>query len=163
LDYRVGITSAGLFTKYAGGFLKPQNTPPDVNGDQNTLPEDAARETENKLFKEQALPQIHALMDAYPNSAIIFLIIPYSPSISPLEGGKISWVSPGDRYLATLLEKIDGVHVVYTQQVFEDYYEKYKVLPRGSFNSAFNFGHLNKYGHMAVAQALTDALVEILK
>jgi hypothetical protein len=134
-----------------------------VNAAQNDIPDDMARAAENKLFKEQVFPQVQALMDAYPNSTILFLVVPYSPSISPLQADDISWVSPGDHFLATLLEKIDGVHVVYTQQAFEDYYGKYNVLPRGSFNSAFNFGHLNKYGHMAVAQALTDALVELLK
>jgi lysophospholipase L1-like esterase len=163
-NYRVGITSAELSTKYADGFWKQPNA---GQGDMNIAqpsPSDAAvSETENKLFKQQALPQIRALMDAYPNSAIIFLIIPYSPSISLQTMGKVSWASPGDRYLATLLEKIDGVHVVYTQQVFEDSYNAFNVLPRGEFNSAFNFGHLNKDGHAAVAHALTEALVEILK
>jgi hypothetical protein len=52
---------------------------------------------------------------------------------------------------------------VYVQKSFELFYKKYSVLPRGSFNSLFNFGHLNQYGHEAVAQTLTDALETILK
>ena len=52
---------------------------------------------------------------------------------------------------------------VLTLKAFQKYYEEYKVLPRGNFNSAFNFGHLNPYGHRAVADVLTEALEEILK
>ena len=58
---------------------------------------------------------------------------------------------------------MSGVKVIYTLKVFQKYYEEHKVLPRGNFNSAFNFGHLNPNGHQAVAQVLTQALEEILK
>lgn len=152
LDFRAQITSADLFSRYSGMFSKPQNAN-----------DDAPRQTENKIFQEQVDSQVKALMDVFPDSRIIFLVIPYSPSISLPPEERISWSSPGDRYLATLLAKIEGVEVVYTQKVFEEFYKKDGVFPRGNFNSAFNFGHLNKYGHISVAQALTDALVEILK
>ena len=103
------------------------------------------------------------LRDAYPDSEIVFLVIPYTPSLEPGPKGKISWVSGEDRQLAVLLSSIEDVQVVYVQKSFEQFYKKYSVLPRGSFNSLFNFGHLNEYGHEAVAQTLTDALETILK
>ena len=113
--------------------------------------------------RAQILLLVEALRQAYPDTEIVFLVIPYTPSIEPGASHKVSWVSGEDRQLAALLDTIDGVHLVYVQKVFEEYYQKYLVVPRGSFNSMFNFGHLNKYGHRAVAQTLADALEKILK
>jgi hypothetical protein len=117
--------------------------------------------------EEESRARIRLMVDelrrAYPDSEIVFLVIPYTPSIAPGMERKISWVSGEDRQLAALLSKIEGVHVVYVQKSFEKYYERYLVLPRGSFNSLFNFGHLNEYGHKAVAETLAEALESILK
>lgn len=113
--------------------------------------------------RAQILLLVEALRQAYPDTEIVFLVIPYTPSIEPGLSRKISWVSGEDKQLANLLGTIDGVHLVYVQKIFEQYYRQYLVLPRGSFNSQFNFGHLNEYGHRAVAQTLANALESILK
>ena len=132
---------------------------------ETTVKNPAVQPEENPKypFLEQVSPQVRALKDAYSNSNIIFLVIPYVPSISAGLDPKISWVSPMDQALSLFLDQKEGVDVIYTRDVFQKYYKKYKVLPRGSFNSQFNFGHLNLSGHLAVAQALTETLGEILK
>ena len=103
------------------------------------------------------------LKTAYPGSEIVFLVIPYTPRIDPNHTRKISWTSNENRRLVELLSSVPDVHVVYIQESFEKFYKQYFVLPRGSFNSQFNFGHLNRYGHRAVAQTLTEAMEAILK
>ena len=113
--------------------------------------------------RAQILLLVETLRKAYPDTEIVFLLIPYTPSIEPGLSRRISWVSGEDRQLAALLDTVEGVHLVYVQKVFEEYYRQYLVLPRGSFNSLFNFGHLNGHGHKAVAQTLTNALEQILK
>lgn len=113
--------------------------------------------------RAQILLLVDTLKQAYPDTEIVFLVIPYTPSIKPGLERELSWVSGEDKQLANLLDTLNGVHLIYVQKIFEDYYRQQLVLPRGSFNSLFNFGHLNKYGHQAVAQALANGLEKILK
>lgn len=109
------------------------------------------------------LPQVNAIREAYAGSSIIFLITPYTPGI-PRDGEEtVSWKSQLDNRLRLTLSGIEGIHVADAGIAFRKYYEKYRVLPRGSFNSAFNFGHLNRYGHEAVALTLTELLEALLK
>ncbi|MBV6395670.1 MAG: hypothetical protein HFACDABA_01249 [Anaerolineales bacterium] len=107
--------------------------------------------------------QVNEIREAYVGSEIIFLVVPYTPGI-PHDGEEaVSWNSQIDNRLRLTLSGLEGVRVVDAGIFFRKYYEKYSVLPRGSFNSAFNFGHLNRYGHEAVALALTDFLEDLLK
>ena len=114
-------------------------------------------------FESQVLPQVQMLREAYPNSILVFMVVPYTPSIAYDDSQKLSWVSGEDQALANLLSKVAGVRVIYVRDEFRKYYERHLALPRGSFNSQFNFGHLNKDGHIVVAQALVEALEEILR
>ncbi|MEW5939295.1 MAG: hypothetical protein AB1750_06525 [Chloroflexota bacterium] len=129
----------------------------------NALPEVSGDEPDLRQFRRQVAEQVQALTEAYPNSEILFLVVADAPKLASDPEPKIVWARPGDTRLVKTLENIPGVKVVYTQKAFQEFYEQYHVLPRGNFNSAFNFGHLNRYGHQAVAQVLTEALEEILK
>lgn len=115
------------------------------------------------VFHETVLPLVRMIESAYPNSEVIFLVVPYTPDISYGSDQDVSWVSGSDVLLALALENEADVRVVYVQNEFRAMYRNLHVLPRGSFNSAFNFGHLNRYGHRAVALALVEALEGLLK
>ena len=161
-DFRLWFVLDGLEREHPGWFTNPVDA---ELGNANALPPmswDTMNEERLLAFRGQVLAQVQKVRDAYPDSVIVFLVIPSPPRISPLDS-QIAWDSPMDSLLAAMLEKIDSIHVVYTLSIFQKHYEKYQTLPRGSFNSAFNVGHLNPDGHRAVAQALTAALKEILR
>jgi len=133
----------------------------------NDLPpassDNLSQEQELLQLRNRVVSQTRALQAALPNSRIVFLIVAEAPKIEPGSPPQFEWERPKDSILASILERMSSVRVVYTRKIFQQYYDEYKVLPRGNFNSAFNFGHLNPNGHRAVAEALTDALEEILK
>lgn len=146
-NFRWQVTWQGFADRYAEWFPR----------------EAAAPAMEEFSFEAQVAPQARMLRDAYPNSNLVFMVIPYTPSVEYDGSQKLSWVSGEDQALANLLAKVDGVRVIYVRDEFKKYYERNLALPRGSFNSQFNFGHLNHDGHIVVAQALADALEEILR
>lgn len=162
LDFRVWYSIQEIAKKYA----PRSNTPgadraanQNVNANPETIPDAMG----GREYREQVFSQVRALKDAYPDSRIIFLVIFSAPKIDSDPNSGIDWARLSDIYLVDLLKKINGVEVVSTQKAFQEFYKKHTVLPRGTFNSAFNFGHLNTYGHQAVAQALTRVMQEILK
>ncbi|MDO8755679.1 MAG: hypothetical protein Q7J80_17425, partial [Anaerolineales bacterium] len=121
------------------------------------------RETNMRENGRSLLPQINALRAAYPSSKLVFLIIPYTPSFRPIPGDSASWTDSMDHTLATVLNEIDGGFLVYTLKSFQELYGATHILPRGTFNSAFNYGHLNQLGHQVVAGDLIPLLEAILK
>lgn len=122
-----------------------------------------AAEITPQFFRHDILPQVKAIQQAYSGSEIIFLIVPYTPSIPLVNEGTISWNSGVDNGLRLALSSIEGIRVVDAGVAFRKYYEKHRVLPRGSFNSAFNFGHLNQQGHQAVALVLAEFLEDLIQ
>lgn len=121
-----------------------------------------ATEEQLQLLRLQVDAQVRKVREAYPDSIIVFLVVPAPPKISNLDRGVV-WGNATDSQLVALLSSIEDVHVVYPLNVFQKYFQNQYTLPRGSFNSAFNYGHLNPDGHRAVAQALTAVLKEILR
>lgn len=113
--------------------------------------------------RESFLVQARAVQQAFPESKIIFLVIPYTPSIAWKDGLKISWRSASDEEMAGTLSEIEGVTVISAQMAFRETYQRSGIFPRGSFNYAFNYGHLNEQGHLAVAGVLADALEQVVR
>ena len=130
---------------------------------EDELSNDAASQMTLREYGEWLYPQIQAIKTAYPDSRIVFLIIPYTPSFSESRDGEVAWISGVDNSLARVLEAMDGSSVVYTLEAFEVLYKTRHLLPRGTFNSQFNFGHLNPAGHQAVAGYLISFLEGVLK
>lgn len=114
-------------------------------------------------YESKILAQVGALQAAYPHSRIIFLVIPYAPTVTWQEKLDINWMSKNDEELARVLASVDGVHVLNARDAFAGFYQEYNVFPRGTFNTAFNFGHLNEHGHLAVAQALAELMERLLR
>ncbi len=140
----------------------------DLAGEGQPIPE-IERPSKNKdpqlalrQYGEEILPQIKALQAAYPNSKLVFLVIPYTPTFPSSLDDKIGWISPDDHLLARTLFFMDDVYMIYTLDAFQDLYVSEYNLPRGTWNSAFNFGHLNSHGHAAVASELVKMLGNIL-
>lgn len=164
LDFRIWYSIQEIAKKYSGNMPGLEDAAnQNVNANPETAPDEMGGENASRKYREQVFSQVQALKDAYPDSKIIFLVIISPPKIVSDPNPEIVWARLSDTYLVDLLKKINGVEVVSTQKTFQEFYKKYEVLPRGTFNSAFNSGHLNTYGHLAVAQALTDAMQEILK
>jgi lysophospholipase L1-like esterase len=109
---------------------------------------------------DQIIAQIQLLFAAYPNSQIVLLVIPNAPVVSATG---LTWTIPDDSALLAALEKVEGLKVIYPVEVFKELYKQYEILPRGFNNTLPNVGHMNRYGHIAVAQALADTLEMILK
>lgn len=159
LDFRWQVASADM--KQEASRIRFGSGGEAVTTAQRNPEEDiAGSEMESRA---RVLLLVEELEQAYPDTRIVFLVIPYMPTIEPGLSQRILWGSDESRQLATLLDAVDGVYLVYVQKAFREYYHQYLVLPRGSFNSLFNFGHLNQYGHKAVAQTLADELEKILK
>jgi lysophospholipase L1-like esterase len=163
LDFRLRFTLDQTAKKYLGAGLALGGI---AIHDMNALPEadmeSLSQEEDLLRARRQAVAQVRALRAAYPNSRLILLVAADPPKVDAATR-QIVWETPEDAQLVGVLERMSGVKLVYTLKIFQRYYDEYKVLPRGNFNSAFNFGHLNPNGHQAVAEVLTDALEEILK
>jgi hypothetical protein len=157
IAYRWMFVRASMETSYPYLFSAEQaasagpETSPEVQGGRNAK--------ESVKF----LAAVRALMDAYPNSKIVFLIISQVPKVPVERSQEILWVSNEDELLVDGLLQMPGVYVVYPNKAFQQQYEQDKVLPRGFFNSPPNLGHLNEYGNEAVAAVLADALEAILR
>lgn len=121
-----------------------------------------ATEQQLQVLRLQVVEQVREVREAYPDSEIVFLVVPAPPKISHLERSVV-WGNITDSQLVSILDHINGIRVVYPLRAFQKFFQDQLVLPRGSFNSEFNYGHLNHYGHRAVAQALTRMLKEILQ
>ena len=174
LAFRNFISYSGLLTLLdfrLRNMLVPHA--PDLNGaglageGQGETEAQLARKNNPQLalreYGEAILPQIQALQAAYPNSKLVFLVIPYTPTFPSTPDQKIGWISAGDHLLARALFFMGDVYIVYTLDAFQDLYAREHILPRGTWNSAFNYGHLNAQGHAAVANELTKTLEELLK
>ena len=110
----------------------------------------------------QLTEEVAQLVAAYPDAKIIILVIPSLPILFPdkLNPG---WSTPNDMEVFSILAKMEDVTVLYPAPAFKEIYKEYGVFPRGFFNSRPNYGHLNRYGHIAIANALTMALELALK
>jgi hypothetical protein len=109
---------------------------------------------------EQIIPEIKLLFAAYPNSKIILLVLPYVPNIAD---NQLLWTDPEEEALLQTLAAMDNLVVVYPAKEFQNLYARQSIFPRGFNNTLPNFGHLNRYGHTAVAEALVNALAPLLK
>lgn len=162
MSIRMWFVMDALEAQYPAWFSNPLDAEPgNANAVAPLLGEEATEE-QLQALRLQVVAQVREVRKAYPDSVIVFLVVPAPPKISRLERGVV-WGNTTDSQLVALLNSIEGVHVVYPLNVFQKYFQNQHVLPRGSFNSAFNYGHLNPDGHQAVAQALTTALKEILR
>jgi hypothetical protein len=111
---------------------------------------------------EQLTVELSQLIAAYPNSHIVVLIIPSVPIITTANTN-LRWENPQDKEILSVLTRMENLTVVYPAPAFRELYKKHKIFPRGFFNSLPNYGHLNQYGHIAVATTLADALDALLR
>lgn len=151
-----------LEAQYPNWFSNPLDEQPGNGNAVAPLLGEEATDEQLQSLRLQIVEQVRVVRKAYPDSVIVFLVVPAQPKISYVERGLV-WGNATDSQLVAVLNNIEGIHVVYPLNVFKKYFQDQQSLPRGSFNSAFNYGHLNPDGHRAVAQALTNALKEILR
>lgn len=151
------IRSSGLLTFM--GFRGRTVLVEDLKEDPDLDP-DTEQVRSSSATRDDIRAEIQLLFHAYPNSKIVFLLMPNIPIISD---AKLDWINPKDNNLLSTLNSIEGLIVVYPSQEFLDLYENNWKLPRGFNNTLPNSGHLNQYGHVAVAQALIEALEELVK
>jgi hypothetical protein len=154
------VYSSGLLAYASYRFMNIENN---VNA-EHLIALAAAKNAEIGMASEdeQVLYQVRALQAAFRNSTLVFIVIPDIPKISPSTLSPISWSSPNDEHLVSLLRGM-GMYVVFPKKAFRQLYDQERLLPRGFINSMPNFGHMNEYGHAAVAEDLTVALEELLK
>ena len=162
MSMRLWFVMDSLEAQYPAGFSNPLGEEPGNWNAVAPLLGEEATEEQLQALRLQVTGQVREVREAYPDSIIVFLVVPAPPKISRFERGVV-WGNATDSQLVALLNGIEGVRVVYPLNVFQKYFQNQYALPRGSFNSAFNYGHLNPDGHRAVAQALAAALKEILR
>ena len=162
MSIRMWFVLNALEAQYPAWFSNPLDEKPGNANAVAPLLGGEATEEQLQALRLEVVAQVRKVREAYPDSAIVFLIVPAPPKISRVERGVV-WGNTAESQLVALLNSVEGVHVVYPLNVFQKYFQNQQILPRGSFNSAFNYGHLNPNGHRAVAQALTAALKEILR
>lgn len=161
LDYRAKKSlPVSKFSTREQADLNAQ-TPPADNKSELAIQDTG--QTSLREYGRKLLPQINALRAAYPDSKLVFLIIPYVPSFRQIPGEPESWADNTDYALVTVLNQIDRDSLVYPLESFRELYGATHNVPRGFFNSAFNYGHLNRLGQQVVANELSVLLEEILK
>jgi lysophospholipase L1-like esterase len=114
----------------------------------------------DSMKHQYVIMEIRALEKAYPDSQILFLVIPNLPEIN---GDSVLWFNLEDNWLVNELNMYSKGSVVYPVYNFQKLYESQNKFPRGFFNTIPNYGHLNSFGHDAVASALADKLESVIK
>ncbi len=86
------------------------------------------------------------------------LVFAYAPNLPYVRDGRVLADDPDSELIMKFREKCTefGVGFVDARSWLEEVYSQQGVLPHGFFNSEQGDGHLNKYGHEAVAKALHD-------
>ncbi|MEW5939059.1 MAG: hypothetical protein AB1750_05315 [Chloroflexota bacterium] len=122
-----------------------------------------AAEEDNRpsATSEQIEAEIQLLFSAYPESKIVLLIMPNVPELTVT--GELVWDNPEDDALLAALSVVEDLTVIYPAEAFRELYDSQYIFPRGFENSLPNVGHLNRYGHIAVAETLANALEALLK
>lgn len=115
---------------------------------------------QNSTRDQQLLMDVEILQNAYPNSQIVFLVIPNYPEI---KDQSVIWSGEDDAWVLDRLGQYDDSIVVYPIAGFRELYDKKKAFPRGFSNTLPDYGHLNSDGHQAVAEMLADVLEKLLK
>ena len=98
---------------------------------------------------------IHEICEKHGVKPIIF----YHPSLSLNPDGSATVYKDNDTALK-LQEVCENNNIIFIDMSddFLKMYEEEKVLPNGFCNTAVGFGHLNKYGHRAIAERLSAVI-----
>jgi lysophospholipase L1-like esterase len=104
--------------------------------------------------------QINLLKEAYPDSQVLFLVIPNIPT---LQGVDLALKSESDALLVETMNEFSDPPLLYPRDEFAELYTAHKKFPRGFSNTLPNYGHLNSDGHFAVGAALADYLEGIAR
>lgn len=150
-SYRNTILSSGLLTYFAYRWDSVTS---------RAERREADRWNSDLASDAEIVAVVNVLLAAYPDSKVVLLLMPDIPVITSTE---VVWKNLEDEKLLNVLTQIDRLQVVYPDSAFRELYEQSHVFPRGFENTALNTGHLNRFGHEAVAGALADALEEYLK
>jgi hypothetical protein len=126
-----------------------------------TFQPSASEEDRPAATPEQVAAEIRLLFSAYPESTIVLLIMPNVPELTV--SGELVWDNSEDDALLAALSSVEGLTVIYPAEAFRELYDSRFIFPRGFNNSLPNIGHLNRFGHVAVADTLTDVLGSLLK
>ena len=98
---------------------------------------------------------IHEICDKHGVKPIIF----YHPSLSLNPDGSATVYNDTDT--ASKMQEVCEKNNIIFIDMSDDFlkmYEEEKVLPNGFCNTAVGFGHLNKYGHRAIAERLAEVI-----
>lgn len=104
--------------------------------------------------------QLEMLQEAYADSELIIVLLPYTPLIS---GDEI--VFEEDIFI-DLLKHFDNYPewaVINPSNEFDQLYAEKGVLPRGFSNSSPGTGHLNRSGHQVVGLLLANQIEEAVR
>ena len=98
---------------------------------------------------------IHEICDKHGVKPIIF----YHPSLSLNPDGSATVYNDTDT-VSKMHEVCEKNNIIFIDMSddFLKMYEEEKVLPNGFCNTAVGFGHLNKYGHRAIAERLAEVI-----
>lgn len=103
--------------------------------------------------------QLSLLKEAYLESKVIVLLLPFAPSI---DKNDLGFIDTENLKIFSSLKNIDGFYIINPQSEFNLLVEEGH-LPRGFMNSAPGVGHLNIFGHEIVGKLLAEKILEITK
>lgn len=123
--------------------------------------------TENNEIPQEYISVLDKLI-SYIRKQIpdnVRLIIFYYPTCSLKKDGSLTCVNPESKYIK-LYEKLclkNNIQFLDLSDAFYKLYSSKKLLPYGFLNTAPCVGHLNEFGHQAIAQFLSDKIIELEK
>lgn len=112
---------------------------------------------EYEKILDKTFSQISDIVNKY-GCKYVFL---YHPDIQVNENGQAEAVED-EKYMMLnkkLCDKYDFLFVDMTEDFLKAYQEEY-ILPRGFVNTKMGYGHLNKSGHIMIADKLSKVIVE---
>lgn len=131
-------------------------------GSENTYDEDELSEnTEISEEYRESLTSFLNMVASCSKEADITPIIFYAPAQKIGSNGNVYYDT--DEYCLDLYKSICeelGIVFVDVTDEFDELYNEEHILAHGFANTAVGVGHLNKYGHKAIAEALCEAIKE---
>lgn len=145
-----------------GRKLSPAEDNKEVPFSQATEAQDAKNQfsMENDRQARDIEVSIAILRESYPDSHMVFLVI---PSVPLLQNDYIKWDNEVDDNIVAKIRNLSGLDVIYPKDGFLSLYAFDQKLPRGFFNGLPNAGHLNVDGNYAVGVALADYIERVTK
>jgi len=142
-----------LYQQIEGGLLKvfmPENKP-EINDEKK----------DKAYISEEAYDKLFTYIEEQKNRYNSNIIIFYHPMETINEDGSISFENDESLHMFEKYADKHNINFIDMTEPFIKMYNEKNLLPHGFITGRIGEGHLNKYGHYAIAESLYDEITKL--